>query len=128
MVLQYSQAPDFYNFSGHFNLEKGDYAQAAFYYRKLYMVNKDTTLPAIIIKSYLQANNPQQALAFDQYKYRFYSFGMISQSKMNRVKSCQTYVRKLIRLKLMQWLSFPFYWFALTSAGDHSTSTNPASA
>jgi tetratricopeptide (TPR) repeat protein len=67
MVLQYPQIPNFYNFSGHFNLKEGNYAQAAFYYRKLYMMNKDTTLPAIIIKLYLQANNPQQALAFEQY-------------------------------------------------------------
>ena len=67
MVLQYPQIPNFYNFSGHFNLKKGNYAQAAFYYRKLYMINGDTTLPAIIVKSYLQAHNPQQALAFEQY-------------------------------------------------------------
>ena len=67
MVLQYPQVANFYNFSGYFNLKKGNYSQAAFYYRKLYMMNKDTILPAIIIKSYLQANNPQQALAFEQY-------------------------------------------------------------
>ena len=67
MVLQYPQVPNFYNFSGHFNLIKGNYAQTAFYYRKLYMMNYDASLPPIIIKSYLQANSPQQALAFVQY-------------------------------------------------------------
>jgi lysophospholipase L1-like esterase len=67
MVLQYPQVPNFYNFSGHFNLAEGNYKLAAFYYRKLYMLNNDTTLPAIIIRSYLQANDAQQAIDFVQY-------------------------------------------------------------
>jgi lysophospholipase L1-like esterase len=67
MVLQYPQRPNFYSISAELNTRLGNYAQAAFYFRKLYMLNNDTSLPPMILKLYLQADDPEQALAFSQY-------------------------------------------------------------
>jgi hypothetical protein len=64
MVLQYPQTPDFYGYSGNLNAKLGNYAQAAFYYRKLYMLNNDATLPQIIFKLYLEADDPANALKY----------------------------------------------------------------
>ena len=64
MVLQYPQSQDFYGYSANLNAALGNYGQAAFYLQKLYMLNKDASLPAGIFKLYLRADDPASAIAF----------------------------------------------------------------
>jgi tetratricopeptide (TPR) repeat protein len=64
MILQYPQIPAFYTYAGNLNTQLGNYAQAAFYFRKLYMLNRDTTLPQNIFKLYLEADDPVNALKY----------------------------------------------------------------
>jgi lysophospholipase L1-like esterase len=66
MVLQYPQTQDFYGYSANLNADLGNHALAAFYLRKLFMLNKDASLPAAIFKQYLQADDPTSALLFSK--------------------------------------------------------------
>jgi len=67
MVLQLPQTPDFYSYSGSLNYQLKNYAQSAFYYRKLFMLNHDTQTAQSVFKLYLKANDPGNALPFAQY-------------------------------------------------------------
>jgi lysophospholipase L1-like esterase len=64
MILQYPQIPGFYTYAGNLNTQLGNYAQAAFYFRKLYMLNSDANLPQNIFKLYLEADDPVNALKY----------------------------------------------------------------
>jgi tetratricopeptide (TPR) repeat protein len=67
MVLQLPQTPDFYSYSGNLNYQLKNYAEAAFYYHKLFMLNHDTQTAQSVFKLYLKAGDPVSALAFAQY-------------------------------------------------------------
>jgi tetratricopeptide (TPR) repeat protein len=67
MVLQYPQSEDFYNLSGNLNNTLKNYGQAAFYYRKLFMLNNNPQIAQTVYQLYLKADDPVNALKFVQY-------------------------------------------------------------
>lgn len=67
MVLQYPQSEDFYGFAGNLNTVLKNYDKAAFYYRKLFMLNGDQQLVRAVFQLYLKADDPGQALKFIPY-------------------------------------------------------------
>jgi len=67
MVLQFPQNTDFYNYAGNLNTTLKNYAEAAFYYRKLFMLNNDPQVAQSVYQLYLRADEPANALNFVQY-------------------------------------------------------------
>jgi hypothetical protein len=67
MVLQYPQTQDFYGLSGVLNANLKNYNQAAFYYRKLFMLSNDPMTAEAVYQFYLKADDPARALTFVQY-------------------------------------------------------------
>ncbi len=67
MVLQFPQNEEFYGFAGNLNAVLKNYSAAAFYYRKLFMLNKDMQLPLAVFHLYLKADDPASALNVLQY-------------------------------------------------------------
>jgi len=67
MVLQYPYKEDFYALAGNLNNVLKNYSDAAFYYKKLFMINKDPYLAKAVFYLYLKANEPSHALRSIQY-------------------------------------------------------------
>ena len=67
MVLQYPVSEDFYNYSGNLNTVLKNYGQAAFYYRKLFMLNNNPQVAQMVYQLYLKAGDSNNALKFKQY-------------------------------------------------------------
>ena len=62
MVLQYPQSENFYEYAGSLNNVLKNYAQAAFYYRKLFMLNNKPEIAELAYRLYLKADEPESAL------------------------------------------------------------------
>ena len=67
MVLQYPVDEDFYNYAGNLNTVLKNYGQAAFYYRKLFMLNNNPQVAQTVYQLYLKAGDSVNALKFKQY-------------------------------------------------------------
>ena len=67
MVLQYPVDEDFYNYAGNLNMVLKNYGQAAFYYRKLFMLNNNPQVAQTVYQLYLKAGDSVNALKFKQY-------------------------------------------------------------
>jgi len=67
MVLQYPANEDFYNYAGNLNTVLKNYGEAAFYYRKLFMLNNNPQVAQMVFQLYLKADDPLNALKFLQY-------------------------------------------------------------
>jgi tetratricopeptide (TPR) repeat protein len=67
MVLQYPVNEDFYNYAGNLNTVLKNYGQAAFYYRKLFMLNNNPQVAQTVYQLYLKAGDSANASKFKQY-------------------------------------------------------------
>jgi len=67
MVLQYPQSQDFYNLAGNLNSVLKNYSQAAFYYKKLFMLSNNPQVAQAVFQLYLKANDPARAMVYLQY-------------------------------------------------------------
>ena len=67
MVLQYPVSQDFYNFAGNYNATLKNYAEGAFYYRKLFMLNNNPQVAQQVYQLYLKARDTTNSAKFKQY-------------------------------------------------------------
>jgi len=63
MTLELPQNEQFYSYAANLNTALNNFDKAAFYYKKLYMLNSDSQVLQRIIQLYLRAGEPQYALA-----------------------------------------------------------------
>ena len=63
MTLELPQNEQFCSYAANLNASLNDFDKAAFYYKKLYMLNPTDQVAQSIIQSYLRADEPQYALA-----------------------------------------------------------------
>jgi hypothetical protein len=64
MVLEYPTEPQLLNFAANLNAQLNNYDEAAFYYRKQYMISPGDQLSLLIARLYVQADEPEKAIPY----------------------------------------------------------------
>ncbi len=85
MTLELPQNEQFCSYAANLNAALNNFDKAAFYYKKLYMLNPTDQTAQSIIQSYLRADEPQYALA---------NAGYLSQNQQPQVRSLLSQIIK----------------------------------